>query len=92
MQTNGAGTGIGYLLGREIPSNRLAELKNIAERVGKRLFQEGYAGPVGVDALEHSAGLHRLLEINARYTMGFVAIAVEKALAVTTPTLWQAKT
>lgn len=92
LQTNGAGTGIGYLLGRQIPSNRLTQLKNIAEQVGKRLFQEGYTGPAGIDALEHRAGFHPLLEINARYTMGFVAIAVEKALAVTTPTLWQAKT
>jgi hypothetical protein len=91
LQTNGAGTGIGYLLGRQIPSNRLVELKNIAKQVGNRLFQEGYTGPAGVDALEHSRGLHPLLEINARYTMGFVAIAVEKALSITTPTLWQAK-
>lgn len=90
LQTNGAGTGIGYLLGRKIELFRLAELKEVAERVGKRLFQEGYSGPAGIDALEHSKGLHPLLEINARYTMGFVAIAVEKALNVKEPTFWQA--
>lgn len=92
LQTNGAGTGVGYLLGRKVDDGRLAELKQIAERTGKRLFQEGYTGPVGIDALEHSKGLHPLLEINARYTMGFVAVAVEKALNVKEPTLWQAIT
>ncbi len=91
LQTNGAGTGTGYLLGRTIPSQRLVELEEIAKRVGKRLFDEGYTGPAGVDALEHIKGLHPLLEINARYTMGFVAIAVERALAISEPTFWQAK-
>lgn len=90
LQTNGAGTGVGYLLGRKIPSTRLLELEKIAKRVGKRLFNEGYTGPIGVDALEHSKGLHPLLEINARYTMGFVAVAVEQALNITEPTFWKA--
>lgn len=80
LQTNGAGTGTGYLFGRQIDSHRLIELEEMARIVGERLFQEGYTGPVGVDALEHSGGLHPLLEINARFTMGFVALAVERAL------------
>lgn len=80
LQTNGAGTGTGYLFGRQIDSHRLLELEGMARIVGERLFQEGYAGPVGVDALEHTGGLHPLLEINARFTMGFVALAVERAL------------
>ncbi|MBI4850362.1 MAG: hypothetical protein HY819_00910 [Acidobacteria bacterium] len=91
LQTNGAGTGTGYLLGRKISKNRLLELEKIAIQVGERLFNEGYCGPVGVDALEHSKGLHPLLEINARYTMGFVAVAVERALKITVPTLWKPK-
>jgi hypothetical protein len=91
LQTNGAGTGTGYLLGRKIAPNRLLELEAIAKRVGKRLFNEGYTGPAGIDALEHTEGLHPLLEINARYTMGFVAVAVEQSLVVSKPTLWQAK-
>jgi hypothetical protein len=44
-----------------------------------------------VDALEHTGGLHPLLEINARYTMGFVALAVERALNPRTPVLWELK-
>jgi hypothetical protein len=91
LQTNGAGTGTGYLLGRKIDPGRRAELESVARVVGARLFREGYVGPAGVDALEHTGGLHPLLEINARYTMGFVALAVERALNPQTPTLWELK-
>jgi hypothetical protein len=91
LQTNGAGTGTGYLLGRKIHSQRASELEALAQAVGARLFREGYAGPAGLDALEHTRGLHPLLEINARYTMGFVALAIERALNPQTPTLWKLK-
>ncbi|HEY9405482.1 MAG TPA: hypothetical protein VIQ24_22720 [Pyrinomonadaceae bacterium] len=91
LQTNGAGTGTGYLLGRKIDPGRRAELESMARIVGARLFREGYTGPAGVDALEHARGLHPLLEINARYTMGFVALAIERALNPQTPTLWELK-
>ncbi|MCA1565405.1 MAG: hypothetical protein LC803_07180 [Acidobacteria bacterium] len=91
LQTNGAGTGTGYLLGRKIDSGRRAGLERMARAVGARLFQEGYTGPAGMDALEHASGLHPLLEINARYTMGFVALAIERALKPRTPTLWELK-
>jgi hypothetical protein len=91
LQTNGAGTGTGYLLGRKIDAGRRAELESMARVVGARLYREGYTGPVGMDALEHAGGLHPLLEINARYTMGFVALAVERTLKPRTPTLWELK-
>jgi hypothetical protein len=88
LQTNGAGTGKGYILGRRPAAHRVAELERIASLVAERLFKEGYHGPVGIDALEHSHGLHPLLEINARYTMGFVAVAVERSLKPATPVFW----
>lgn len=91
LQTNGAGTGTGYLLGRTLDSQRASQLEELAQVIGARLFREGYTGPAGVDALEHTHGLHPLLEINARYTMGFVALAVERALNPQTPTLWKLK-
>jgi len=91
LQTNGAGTGTGYLLGRKIDAGRRSELESVARLVGARLYREGYVGPAGVDALEHTGGLHPLLEINARYTMGFVALAVERALNPQTPILWELK-
>ena len=91
LQTNGAGTGTGYILGRPPDPVRVRELARVASLVCRRLFQEGYFGPVGIDALEHAGGLHPLLEINARYTMGFVALAVERELKPTAPTFWSTK-
>jgi hypothetical protein len=91
LQTNGAGTGKGYTLGRTPSRQRLLELEEIAQIVGERLFKEGYYGPVGIDALEHTRGLHPLLEINARYTMGFFAVAIEKSLKPTEPVFWSLK-
>lgn len=92
LQTNGAGTGTGYLLGRPTPPHRKRELEEVATFVGKRLFADGYTGAVGVDAIEHTGGLHPLLEINARYTMGFIALAVERALKPTKPIFWSTVT
>jgi hypothetical protein len=91
MQTNGAGAATGYVLGRPPAAQRVDELERIARVVGERLFREGYHGPAGVDALEHEGGLHPLLEVNARYTMAFVALAVERSLRPTTPTFWSTK-
>lgn len=91
LQTNGAGTGTGYVLGRPPSDARMVELERVAAVVCARLRAEGYDGPVGIDALEHAGGLHPLLEINARYTMGFVALAVERALKPSEPTFWSTK-
>ncbi len=91
LQTNGAGTGTGYVLGRPPEPRRLAELERVARVVGQRLHAEGYAGPAGVDALEHAGGLHPLLEVNARYTMGFVALSVERELRPAAPLFWSTK-
>lgn len=88
LQTNRAGTGKGYILGRRPSPQRVAALERIAGTVGERLFKEGYFGPVGIDALEHSRGFHQLLEINARYTMGFVAVAVERSFKPSEPIFW----
>jgi hypothetical protein len=91
LQTNGAGTGTGYVLGRPPDSRRTDELERAARLVAARLYEEGYSGPAGVDALEHAGGLHPLLEVNARYTMGFVALAVERELKPSAPTFWSSK-
>ncbi|HYH86273.1 MAG TPA: hypothetical protein VEX60_12530 [Pyrinomonadaceae bacterium] len=91
LRTNGAGTGTGYVLGRPPSPERMTELERIASLVSQRLFREGYYGPVGIDALEHAGGLHPLLEINARYTMGFVALAVERSLKPSAPIFWSTK-
>jgi hypothetical protein len=92
LRTNGAGTGIGYVLGRPPTPQRMKELEQVAAVVCERLRAEGYGGPAGFDALEHAGGLHPLLEVNARYTMGFVALAAERELKPKGPTLWDTKT
>lgn len=92
LQTNGAGTGVGYVLGRAPEPRRMKELEETAAVVCERLRAEGYRGPAGFDALEHAGGLHPLLEVNARYTMGFVALAVERELRPAEPTFWDTKT
>lgn len=91
LQTNGAGTGTGYLLGRAPARGRFAELEHVARVVGGRLFAAGYHGPAGIDALEHAGGLHPLLEVNARHTMGHVALAVEREIRPQTPVVWSTK-
>lgn len=91
LQTNGAGTGTGYVLGRPPSPGRMSELESVASAVCRRLHEEGYHGPVGIDAIEHARGLHPLLEVNARYTMGFIAVAVERAMKPAEPVVWTTK-
>lgn len=93
LQTNGAGAATGYLLGRKVEARRAEELERIATIVGGRLWEEGYVGPAGVDALEHKGGLHPLLEVNARYTTGFIALAVERKLLPhsSAPVFWSTR-
>lgn len=91
LQTNGAGTGTGYVLGRPPSPGRMKELEGVASVVCGRLHAEGYHGPVGIDAIEHARGLHPLLEVNARYTMGFIAVAVERAMKPAEPVVWNTK-
>ncbi len=58
-----------------------------AERVGLELQRAGYRGPFGVDAFVYRHGdkrrLHPLCEINARYTFGHVAHALDRRLGIT---------
>jgi hypothetical protein len=91
LRTNGAGTGTGYVLGRAPTPGRLKELEAMARVVCERLYTEGYHGPAGLDAIEHAGGLHPLLEVNARYTMGFIAVAVERAMKPKEPVFWSTK-
>jgi hypothetical protein len=88
MLTNGAGATTGYVLGDRVAASHAVELERVAREVGRRLAAEGYWGPANVDALEHAGGLRPLLEINARHTMGLVALAVERALSPREPEVW----
>lgn len=62
--------------------------------LGKTLRKEGYWGPAGVDAMlwKDADGCLRfkpMIELNPRWTMGRVALALEKHLMPGVPGLWK---
>jgi len=56
----------------------------VAESILKKVAQLGYFGNVGIDAMvylwNHESLLHPIVEINARKTMGWVALQIQKKL------------
>ena len=81
-----------YSAWQTIEKNRIA-ISEVHDRVLKHLMDEGYVGPVGIDALVARAPGNEMsvvpvIEVNVRYTMGRVAHALEAALrkkGITTP-------
>ncbi|MCS7080534.1 MAG: hypothetical protein NZ585_10885 [Chloracidobacterium sp.] len=71
--TNKAGVLVEYDL---TPTPIPESVRWIGEQVGTRLAAEGYRGPWGCDTLEHTHGQRLLLEINARWTVGFLTLRV----------------
>jgi hypothetical protein len=61
------------------------QLKDAALGVGKTAFESGYYGPLGIDAMTYgtkaATKLRPLLEINPRWSMGRVALSVQRKLA-----------
>lgn len=60
----------------------LAEHKNVALPILQKMAHEGFFGAVGIDAMIYRSingpMLHPIVEINARKTMGWVALTVQK--------------
>lgn len=60
-------------------------LKQVGAFVGEALAARGYAGPAGADAMvvrtDEGLRLVPLLEVNPRYTMGRIALAIRKQCA-----------
>ncbi|MCX6989835.1 MAG: hypothetical protein NTX49_02035 [Chlamydiae bacterium] len=60
----------------------LAEHKKKAEAILTLMTKKGFFGPVGIDAMiykkESTEALHPIVEINARKTMGWVALTLQR--------------
>ncbi len=65
-----AGVHKGHRMPARLTDAQVEELRDCAERIGARLYGDGYHGVVGVDAiLDVDETLYPLLEINARFNM-----------------------
>jgi uncharacterized ferritin-like protein (DUF455 family) len=93
----------GTYLGKKLTGFAEADLRSIHAllsqwrpfivALGKRLREEGYRGPAGVDALlwrdlKGCLKLKPLIELNPRWTMGRVALELEKSLKPGVQGLW----
>ncbi|MFE6687037.1 ATP-grasp domain-containing protein [Streptomyces sp. NPDC057743] len=64
------GVHLGHLMPADLTEGQRHQLRDAAERIGARLFHDGFFGVVGVDALLGADGLlYPVLEINARLNM-----------------------
>ncbi len=70
-----------------------SRFENAAKRCGAELFAKGYHGPAGIDGFIYQSAngtplFQSLGEINARYTMGRVALELSKHLISKQPGVW----
>ncbi|MBI3726256.1 hypothetical protein HY251_20210 [bacterium] len=56
------------------------ELERVALRAGAELAREGYFGPAGIDAFVSGGRLRALVEVNARHSMGRIALSLSRLL------------
>lgn len=72
----------------------LDELRETAMAAGAKMHAAGFSGAAGIDALvyRHPASgnlaLRHVVEINPRFSMGRVAVAIEKHLSRGQPAIW----
>lgn len=82
-----------YLHSSQSGPSPLESWKVLARAVGQALGNEGYQGPAGIDALLHRLPnghlrLKPLVELNPRWTMGRVALAIETHVLPGVPARW----
>lgn len=90
--TNSNGQYGGHYLGKssilqtEFSPKKLNEVaERLCEALAKSIFAELHAGPIGIDAIlfrgnNHEVNLHPCLEINPRYTMGYLALQLQSKI------------
>jgi hypothetical protein len=82
-----------------IAANRddwFGKLRAVAALTGQRLAGTGYTGPFGIDAFAHRSNLppgeivfRPLVEVNARFTMGRIALELERCMPHGKTGLWR---
>jgi uncharacterized ferritin-like protein (DUF455 family) len=76
------------------PAQPLEGLRTLAQAVGTALAHAGYQGPAGIDAMlwqdpeTRTLHLKPLVELNPRWTMGRIALELEKRVLPGTPAVW----
>lgn len=56
----------------------LSQMINALQKVISTIIAPSYSGPVGVDMLADMNGRMHIVELNLRYTMGFMALGLER--------------
>jgi uncharacterized ferritin-like protein (DUF455 family) len=82
-----------YLHSPQDGASPLERWRELARAVGHALAEDGYEGPAGIDALLHrlpngALRLKPLVELNPRWTMGRVALAIEAHVLPGVPARW----
>jgi hypothetical protein len=71
----------------------LESWRRFALKLGEKLRAEGYLGPAGIDGLLWKSGeklfLKPLVELNPRFTMGRIALELEKRVSHGAPAFWR---
>jgi hypothetical protein len=70
----------------EIPNRLPANVLDVVDRAARRIQELGYFGPLGIDVMQYrtsggESGWRPLQDINARLTMGRVALGLRRLLA-----------
>jgi len=102
--TNNRGQYVGHILGRKLDAlspdvvrayheqDVAGQLTDIAAQVASELSLAGYVGPAGMDALLYRDGssirLYPIVEINTRYTMGRLALALDRRVHASASARW----
>jgi hypothetical protein len=86
LLTDRTGAYLGSLIGNTDETlSEWSEAIAAARQIAERVQQDGYFGPLGIDAMQHLDDTGRLClrplqDLNARYTMGRLALGFERVL------------
>jgi hypothetical protein len=75
------GVHMGHKFPATLTSNQIDCYHKAGQAIGKRLFEDGYTGIVGVDSIiDKSENVYPLLEINARFNMSTYQLGLDRLI------------